>query len=165
LDVAAGSGRNALYLAKQGFHVRAIDRDLEALQELRTAAHEQQLIHVTAEVLDLEAEPFPEKAFPAETYDVVIVFFYLFRSLFPALLRTLKSGGVLLYETFLVENHQRYNRPRHAIFCLQPHELPTLVSGLQILHYDEGARIGRNGRQEAFTARLLARKGNDSFLY
>lgn len=158
LDVAAGSGRNTLYLAEQGFTVHALDRDLEALQTLQAAAHEQQLSHVTVEVVDLEVEPFPAQVFPTEAYDIVIVFFYLFRPLFPALLRTLKPGGVLLYETFLIENYERYRRPQQAVFCLQPHELQTLASGLHILHYDEGARAGKDGQQETFTARLLARK-------
>lgn len=158
LDVAAGSGRNTLYLAEQGCTVHALDRDQDALQALQAAAHGQQLTQVTIEVVDLEGEPFPVQVFPAEAYNVVIVFFYLFRPLFPALLRTLKPGGVLVYETFLIENYERYRRPRQAVFCLQPHELRTLASDLQILHYDEGARIGRDERQETFTARLLARK-------
>jgi SAM-dependent methyltransferase len=140
--------------------VHALDRDPEALQMLQAAAHEQQLSQVTVEVVDLEVEPFPAQVFPTEAYDVVIVFFYLFRPLFPALLRTLKPGGVLVYETFLIENYERYHRPRHAVFCLQPHELRTLASGLQILRYDEGARTGKAGRQETFTARLFARKEN-----
>lgn len=158
LDVAAGSGRNTLYLAKQGFTVHALDRDQDARQALQAAAHEQQLSQVTVEVVDLEVEPLPVHVFPTEVYDIVIVFFYLFRPLFPALLRTLKPGGVLLYETFLIENYERYRRPRHAVFCLQPHELRTLASGLQILQYDEGARAGKDGRQETFTARLRARR-------
>ncbi|MGE0681634.1 MAG: class I SAM-dependent methyltransferase [Candidatus Binatia bacterium] len=158
LDVAAGSGRNTLYLAKQGFTVHALDRDPDALQALQAAAHEQQLSQVTVEVVDLEGESFPTQVFPMEAYDVVIVCFYLLRPLFPALLQTLKPGGVLLYETFLLENYERYRRPRHPVFCLQPHELRTLAAGLQILQYDEAARAGKEGRQETFTARLLARK-------
>jgi SAM-dependent methyltransferase len=158
LDVAAGSGRNTLYLAKQGFIVHALDRDPEALKTLQDAAHEQQLAQVTVEVVDLEVEPFPVQGFPMEAYDIVIVFCYLFRPLFPAFLRTLKPGGMLLYETFLIENYERYHRPRHAVFCLQPHELRALASGFQILHYNEGTRIGKDGRQETVTARLLARK-------
>src|SRR5262245_1265403 len=34
LDVAAGSGRNALYLAGHGFHVDAVDRDEQAMTQL-----------------------------------------------------------------------------------------------------------------------------------
>lgn len=158
LDVAAGHGRNTLYLAAQGFSVHAIDRDTQALQALQTAARERQLSRVTTEVLDLETEPLPPNLLSSNAYDVALVFFYLFRPLFPVLARALRPGGVLLYETFLVENHLRYQHPRRRIFCLESGELRTLAAGLQILHYDEGARQSADGGSEVFTARLLARK-------
>ena len=66
--------------------MHALDRDQDALQALQAVAHEQQLSQVTIEVVDLEGEPFPAQVFPTAAYDVVIVFFYLFRPLFPALL-------------------------------------------------------------------------------
>jgi SAM-dependent methyltransferase len=113
VDVAAGSGRNTLSLAEPGFTVHAIDRNPEALRELQITARDRHLMHVTTAVVDLEGEPFPHQVRPQATYDVVIVFFYLFRPLFPALVRTLKPGGVLLYETFLIDNSLRYQRPRH----------------------------------------------------
>jgi SAM-dependent methyltransferase len=158
LDVAAGSGRNALYLAAHGFTVHAIDRNPEALKELQVIAHEQHLSLVTTEVVDLEEEMFPRRVFSPATYDVVTVFFYLFRPLFPTLLRTLKPGGMLMYETFLIDNYLRYQRPRHPDFCLARGELRTLVSGLHVLHYDEGVRESKDSQRETFTARLLARK-------
>jgi 2-polyprenyl-3-methyl-5-hydroxy-6-metoxy-1,4-benzoquinol methylase len=158
LDVAAGYGRNTLYLAEQGFAVHATDRDQEALHALQRIAEERHLSQVTTEVSDLEISPSPEQVFPAETYDVVIVFFYLFRPLFPTLVRALKPGGVLMYETFLSENHLRYHHPRRKIFCLEPGELQMLASPLSLLHYDEGARGNREKQTEVFTARLLARK-------
>jgi len=158
LDVAAGSGRNTLYLVEHGFSVHAIDRDQEALQALQATACERRLLQVTVEVVDLEGPAFPDEAFSPATYDVVLVFFYLFRPLFPAFLRTLKPGGMLVYETFLLENHLRYNHPQRAAFCLAAQELRTLASGLQVLYYDEGERIAKNERHGMYTARLLARK-------
>jgi hypothetical protein len=125
---------------------------------LQSAAHERRLLHVTTEVVDLETERAGEDLLPSEVYDVVVVFFYLFRPLFPALLRTLKPGGMLLYETFLVENYLRYQRPKQREFCLETHELLTMTQGLRVLHYNEGARTGRDGQAERFTARLLAQK-------
>jgi 2-polyprenyl-3-methyl-5-hydroxy-6-metoxy-1,4-benzoquinol methylase len=158
LDVAAGRGRNALYLAQQGFAVHALDRDPTALQTLRSLADEQQLQNVTIELVDLEAGPVSETVFPANTYDVVMVFLYLFRPLVPALVQTLKPGGVLAYETFLVENHLRYNHPRHREFCFEPGELRDLVGDLYVLHYDEGERPRPDGQPGTFTVRLLAQK-------
>jgi 16S rRNA C967 or C1407 C5-methylase (RsmB/RsmF family) len=158
LDVAAGRGRNALYLAEQGFSVHAIDRDASALQTLVSLAHERQLQNVTIEVTDLEAGPASEAVFPANRYDAVIVFLYLFRPLMPMFIQTLKPGGMLVYETFSVENHLRHNHPRRREFCFEPRELPALVSDLHILHYDEGERPRPDGQPGMFTVRLLAQK-------
>ena len=158
LDVAAGSGRNTSYLAEHGFTVHAIDRNPELLRELQMTAHDRHLLHVTTEVVDLEGEPFPHYVLPQATYDVVIVFFYLFRPLFPLLVHTLKPGGMLLYETFLIDNYLRYQRPRHQEFCLAHGELRMRVPGLHVLHYDEGVRQGKDGKGETYTARLLAQK-------
>ena len=158
LDVAAGSGRNALYLAKHGLTVHAVDRSAEALETVQAAARERHLSSVTTAVVDLESMLLPQQVFSPAAYDAVIVFFYLFRPLFPALLRTLKPGGMLMYETFLIDNYLRYQRPRHQEFCLAQGELRTLASGLHVLHYDEGRRESKDGQRETYTARLLARK-------
>ncbi len=158
LDVAAGRGRNTLYLAQQGFSVHALDRDPVALQTLRSLADERQLQNVTTELVDLEAGLVSDAVFPSQHYDVVLVFLYLFRPLIPAFVQTLKPGGVLVYETFLVENHLRYQHPRHREFCFEPGELRTLVSDLHILHYDEGERSRPDGQPGTFTVRLLAQK-------
>lgn len=159
LDVAAGRGRNALYLAQHGFSVHALDRDQTALQTLRSLAESHQLQNVTTALVDLETGPVSSDAmFPTNTYDVVMVFLYLFRPLFPALVQTLKPGGMVVYETFLVENHLRYNHPRHREFCFEPGELRELVRGLHILHYDEGERLRPDGQPGMFTVRLLAQK-------
>src|SRR5262245_49992858 len=140
LDVASGRGRNALYLAQQGFIVHAIDRDATALQTLQLLAQEQRLQNVTTAVVDLEAGPPGNESFPPQHYDVVLVFLYLFRPLIPALKQTLRPGGVLVYETVLAENHLRYNHSHHREFCFESGELRNLVSDLHILNYDEGER-------------------------
>jgi SAM-dependent methyltransferase len=158
LDVAAGRGRNALYLARHGFSVHALDRDPTALQTLRALADEQHLQNVTTELVELEGGLVSDAVFLPNTYDVVMVFLYLFRPLFPALLQTLTPGGVFIYETFLVENHLRYNHPRHREFCFEPGELRELVRDLHILHYDEGERPRPEGQPGTFTVRLLAQK-------
>jgi cyclopropane fatty-acyl-phospholipid synthase-like methyltransferase len=158
LDVAAGRGCNTLYLAQHGFSVHAIDHAPAALQTLQSLADERYLQNVTTELIDLETGSVHDATLPANTYDVVMVFLYLFRPLFPALLQTLKLGGMLVYETVLVENHLRYNHPRHREFCLKPGELRELVHDLHILHYDEGERPRPNGQPGTFTVRLLAQK-------
>jgi len=161
LDVATGRGRNALYLAAQGYAVEAIDRNEQALAEVAATARQRNLTNLAVRHLDLEADPDSPPDFPKERYDVILGFFYLYRPLFPPLLQALKPGGMLVYETFLIDNHLRGRHPRRREFCLSHNELLRLTTGLRILHYDEGEHEGAHGDEPAFTARLLAAKPQD----
>jgi len=163
LDVAAGRGRNALHLASLGFAVDAVDRDEYALQELAGAAKQRQLHNISIRTIDLEQET-PTAALDNELYndryEDVLVFFYLYRPLFPSLIKALKPGGVLMYETFLIDNHFHYRHPRRKDFCLEHNELLRLAQGLRVLHYEEGQHDGPSSRgDKPFTARLIAQKG------
>lgn len=157
LDVACGRGRNTLYLASHGFTVDAVDRDEQALADLASDAAQHGLTSVTTCSVDLE-DPARPPDIPAARYEVILGFCYLHRPLFPVLLQALKPGGVLIYETFLIDNHLRYQHPRRREFCLEHNELLNLVRGLRILHYDEGERHDSHGAKPVFTARLLAQK-------
>ena len=158
LDVACGSGRHALHLAKNGFDVDAIDRDRESLATLSTAAAQQHLTHLAVKEVDLERATDERPEFPSNTYDVILVSFYLHRPLFPWLVDALKPKGVLLYETFTIENYLRHRHPRRWEFCLAQNELLRLTSSLRVLSYDEGEHDGGQGNGSIFTARLVAEK-------
>jgi dihydroneopterin aldolase len=164
LDVAAGSGRNALYLAAQGFHVDAIDRDEETMTKLAATAKQRNLPNLTARMIDLERATDERPEFSKQEYDVIIVFFYLHRALFPALIESLKPNGVLLYETFLIDNYLRHHHPRRWEFCLAHNELLRLTSTLRVLSYDEGEHNGSHGPEPAFTAQLVAQQAGPSRL-
>jgi len=158
LDVATGRGRHAAFLATQGFSVHGIDRNREALDFLNAQHREASQLQITTECIDLETNNLQPPDLGTETYNVILVFFYLYRPLFPQLLKALKPGGVLLYETFLLENHIHRQHPRRKEFCLDTNELLTLLQGFQILHYDEGDHTGTSKTDQAFTARAMARK-------
>lgn len=164
LDVAAGSGRNALYLASHGFQVDAMDRDEQALTQLATAAKQRNLPNLTVRTVDFERQTEERSEFPKQAYDVIIVFFYLHRPLFPALLDALKPNGVFIYETFTVDNYIRHHHPRRREFCLAHNELLRLASTLRVLSYDEGEHDGSHGSGSVFTARLLAQQAGSGSL-
>jgi dihydroneopterin aldolase len=157
LDVASASGRHALYLASHGFEVDAIDRDGESLAKLSAEAARRHL-HVETKEVDLERVTVERPEFPAHTYDAIIVCFYLHRPLFPSLIEALKPEGVLLYETFTIDNYVRYRHPRRWEFCLAQNELLRLTSSLRVLSYDEGEHEGGHGLGSIFTAQLIAQK-------
>lgn len=158
LDVASGAGRNALFLLRHGMTVDAVDRDEAALGKLEAAARAKALAGLTVRTLDLEQDPEHPPELGQDLYDGMIVFFYLFRPLFTSLLQALKPGGILLYETFLIDNYFQHRHPRRWEFCLAHNELLRLTSPLRVLHYDEGNHMGGSGAESAFTARLVAQK-------
>ncbi|MBS0151638.1 MAG: dihydroneopterin aldolase [Nitrospira sp.] len=156
LDVAAGKGRHTLFLSSLGYQVEAVDRDEQALAQLLTDAGSRHLAGVTTQALDLESPHPPDLG--KERYDAILVFLYLHRPLFPHLIRALKPGGVLVYETFLIDQHLHYQHPRHPEFCLSHGELLGLTAGLRILHYDEGLHERSRDGDSAYTAQLVAQK-------
>ncbi|MDH4302633.1 MAG: dihydroneopterin aldolase [Nitrospira sp.] len=156
LDVAAGRGRHTLFLSSLGYQVEAIDRDEQALAQLMTDARSRHLADITIQALNLESPPPPTLG--KDRYDAILVFLYLARPIFPPLIHALKPGGVLVYETFLIDHHLHYQHPRRREFCLGHGELLTLTSGLRVLHYDEGLHEGARDGESAYTAQLVAQK-------
>ena len=139
LDLACGSGRNAIWLAGHGFRTIAVDRDAAAIEALDREAARRGLV-IRAQVVDLEGgEPFLEP----DTFDLIVVVHYLHRPLFPWLVRALRRGGVLVYETFTRAQAAR-GKPTNPAFLLEPGELVTLVQPLTITANREGEFDGRS---------------------
>lgn len=136
LDVAAGTGRVALWLARRGLATLAVDVSPVALERCRARAAADGL-DVRTEVRDLERDPLPRGPF-----DVVSCFHYLQRELFPAFRARLAPGGLFLCELATRRNLERHARPS-ARFLVEPGELPLLVAPLEVLFYGEGWLGGR----------------------
>ena len=151
LDVACGAGRHTLAIARTGRTVEAIDRDPTACALLAAQARAERL-PVRVACADLERlAPRPAR------YAVVVNTLYLDRLLVPSLCRALRPGGVLLFETFTVEQLAT-GHPRNPAFVLWPRELLELVTGLEVLDYREGpaVRDGRTMHLAALAARAPA---------
>jgi len=149
LDIACGKGRSALFLAEQGFVVVAIDISPVALQEGRRRAQEK-LLTIAWQQADLEQIRLPENSF-----DLVINFNYLQRSLIPQLKAALKSGGHVIFETYLIDQ-QAIGHPKNPDYLLAHNELLDHFRELRVLHYREGKF--RDGDEPSFRAGILARK-------
>jgi tellurite methyltransferase len=132
LDVAMGSGRNAVYLAKLGFEVEGIDISAEAVDNAMTSAR-QNHIDLNAKVKDLEKNHKIEKG----AYDIIICFNYLQRSLMPQIKEGLRSGGMVVYETYLIDQ-PRFGKPRNPDYLLKHNELLDIFRGFRCLRYREG---------------------------
>lgn len=139
LDVACGRGRHALLLAERGLTVLALDRDEAAIEGLRAEAARRRL-RLEARIADLESG---EAGLGEGAYDLVTVFHYLHRPLFPALLRAVAPGGLLIYETFTVDQ-AAHGRPTNPDFLLRHGELRERLRGLTILRERDGVFEGRH---------------------
>jgi tellurite methyltransferase len=145
LDVACGSGRNAVWLARHGWSVTGCDLSIEALGRAGLLAREN---GVALDLLCVDLESFSP---PLKSFDLIICFFYLQRDLFSVLGSALRPGGFLVYKTYTVDQLQFPVRPRHPQHLLQHQELLRTFPDLRVLHYEETV-LGRG------VAQLMARK-------
>jgi tellurite methyltransferase len=137
--------------AQQGLKVAAWDIADVAIAALQDAALRRQF-SVQAEVRDVEANP------PApETFDVIVVSYFLCRDIIPALIQALKPGGLVYYQTF-IQQRVSYRGPERMEFRLAEQELLHLFSGLQVLFYREEGCVGNLQRGFRDEAMLIARK-------
>jgi SAM-dependent methyltransferase len=148
LDLAAGPGRNALYLAERGWHVTAVDGSPLAIDLLLQRARAKNL-SIEARVADLERGEFEIQP---EAYDLICDCYYLQRSLIPQMKSGLRPGGTLIAIVHLADSDQPQGTPTRAY----PGELRAYVAGWDIFHYYEG-RPSESSHQRA-VAELVARK-------
>jgi rhodanese-related sulfurtransferase len=148
LDLAAGAGREAVTLALGGWSVEAWDHDAGALDRAAALAIRHG-VQIAVRVVDLERR---EVALPETAFEVVTVFRFLHRPLFPAIAAALVPGGMLVYETFR-RGQERFGRPRHPRFLLEDGELAQAFPTLEPLRYEE-----LESPDGPVLARLLARR-------
>ena len=150
LDVAAGRGRNALPLARAGNSVVAVDYSAEAMRLLAATARTAQL-PVWPIVANLDSFHLKD-----QSLDAIVNINFLDRALFPKFERALRPGGVLIADTFLIDQ-AAIGHPRDPRFLLAHGELRALAGGLDIEEYREGRVTYPNGEQ-AFRASMVARR-------
>lgn len=149
LDVACGQGRNALYLASLGFELTALDISAVALEKGRKQAEEGSL-SIHWQQADLE-----QLQFPAAHYDLIVSVNYLQRSLIPQLKTALKTGGHVIFETYLIDQ-QAIGHPKNPDYLLAHNELLDHFRDFRVLCYREGKF--RAAGEASFRAAILARK-------
>ena len=148
LDLAAGNGRNARFLAARGARVLAVDRDAAAL------AASAGVRDLETRIVDLETGAWP---LANERFDAIVVCHYLHRPLFPHVRAARAGDGVLLYETFS-DGQQAFGRPSNPDFLLRPGELlelAALAPPLTVVAFEQGVVL-HEGRARAVIQRIVA---------
>ena len=131
LDVAMGNGRNSIYLAKLGFSIEGIDISKEAVSTALELAQKAG-VTINTQVVDLERYVIKKEA-----YEVIMCFNYLQRSLIPQIKDGLVKGGMVVYETFIVDQAQ-FGKPKNPDYLLKHNELLNMFSDFRCLRYREG---------------------------
>jgi SAM-dependent methyltransferase len=135
LDLACGTGRNGLFLAKQGLPVVFADRNIDALSQIAPT------LPVNSRLWQVDLEIDGVNPLAAQKFSAIIVYRYLHRPILDAIKQAVKSGGIIIYETFTTKQAV-IGRPKNPDFLLQPLELPTLFASWHIHQQFEGLDNG-----------------------
>jgi len=150
LDLASGAGRNALWLAEQGWDVTAVDGASEAIGILRERAAERGL-KINAILADLEKHEFD---IGISRWDLIADCYYLQQNLFEPAKRGVKPGGILISIVHIAEAGQE--QTPHS---LRPGELEEYFKGWEILHRREG--MANDAPHRRAVAEIVARRPLD----
>ncbi len=155
IDLACGSGRNALFLARRGWRVDAVDISPVALARLRAAAEAENL-PVNCVERDLEPASSALDGFANRNYDLALSMRYTDVPLVGALPRVITPGGHLIAEMHLI-TEKTVAGPRNPRFRVTPGELRKAGAALELLYYHEGLVTDPDGRTVAL-AQLVGRQ-------
>jgi SAM-dependent methyltransferase len=149
LDVACGSGRNALPLLQLGCSVICLDRDLTRLRVPdNSSAHALPRLRLCQ--IDLVKDVWP---FGAASVGGIINIHFLLPTLFPSFESSLAAGGYLLFETVSGCGGNYLELPKAGVVR------DSLGKGFDFAFYKE-RKVGPIG-YDAVTVRLLARRRSD----
>src|ERR1700733_333081 len=140
LDLACGTGRNAIWLAQNNWKVTAVDSSPTAIETLLRRAANLGIqaessppaleTNLTATVANLEKNEFQ---ITPNAWDLILICYYLQRNLFEPAKKGVAPNGIILAIAHITEANEEPTKHR-----LKPGELETYFTGWDILHQYEG---------------------------
>ena len=146
LDIAAGSGRNSIFLAQKGFSVDALDVSDVALKKIAGRHPNVRPVCIDMDTFDI----------PAGKYSLIVNIRFLSRRLFPYIQEGLIPGGILIFETYLDGPVAAPDGPTCRDYLLRENELLHAFLALKVLFYEE--RRHRRHGETRHLASLVARR-------
>lgn len=152
LDVAAGTGRNAVFLAEAGYDVEALDQSREGLRITRERARDRGV----ADRLDCLQVDVDTHDFTRDRYDLITVSFFRAVDRLPDLVEALADDGVLFYEHHLRSTDEYEAGPSGDRYRFGANELLHAALDLTVLAFDAKTERRDDGRT-AMRTQLVAR--------
>lgn len=140
LDLAMGEGRNAVFLAANGFQVSGFDISDVAVDKARKLAYEKG-VAIETKVVDLDLYLFPMFGFDS----ILLSYFKPLSRYYTEIYRALVQGGTVLIEGYTTDQLMKSPLPEyenHDYF--HPNELLRQLQGFQIIFYNEEEIDGRS---------------------
>jgi len=127
LDIAAGNGRNTVFLTQKGFSVDAVD-----ISQIGLAEFAGRYPNINAICADLD-----QFEIATAHYDLIVNVKFLNRRLFPYIQEGLKPGGIVIFHTLLGSDSIK-STPEHCRdYLLRANELLHAFLAMRIIHYCE----------------------------
>ncbi len=155
LDLATGTGRNAVFLAEQGYRVDAVDQSRAGLEITRETARERGV----ADRLQLLQADLGEYAYPEDAYELVTISFYRCVDRLPDIKAALVDGGVLFVQHHLRTDDDDVSGPSTDRYRFAANELVNACLDMTVLYYDAAREERPDGRTSAIT-QVVARKSS-----
>ena len=150
LDVGMGQGRNAIYLAQQGWDVTGFD---PADKAVAAAKAEATRLGVKLNALVLRDDQFD---FGTDQWDLIVLTYVTVRDLVPKLYTALKPGGLVVVEDFHRDATKNASIGGAVVF--DTNELPHLFDRFRVLRYEDADAVADFGKGNTRVVRLCARK-------
>ena len=150
LDVGMGQGRNALYLAQQGWDVSGFD---PADKAVAAAKEEAQRLGLKLNALVLRDDQFD---FGADQWDLIVLSYVGLRDLLPKLYPALKPGGLVVVEDFHRDATKQQSIGGAVVF--ESNELLHLFDRFRVLRYEDADAVADFGKGNTRVVRLCAQK-------
>ncbi len=149
LDVAAGEGRNAVYLAQKGFRVTGVDCSETAIKRAK------ELAAATGVQAEFKLQDLDFFLIPLMKYDCIVVTdYHPGPTLLKSLTRGLNKGGTLLIEGYAIDQARVEKGYKPEPFELyRPNEALELARDVHIILFNE-----REVAPNEFRVQLIARK-------
>ena len=150
LDVGMGQGRNAIYLAQQGWDVTGFD---PADKAVAAALEQARALGVKLNALVLRDDEF---TFGTEQWDLVVLSYVSVRPVAARVFEALRPGGLVIVEGFHRDATKTASIGGGVVY--DTNELLTLFNRCRVVRYEDSEGVGDFGMEKTRLVRLVAQK-------